>query len=213
MTDPEVKQGSDEWHQMRLGKVTASRIQDVMATIASGKPAATRAKYMAELVAERMTGKPYQGFRSRSMDRGNEVEDQARATYEMLTGNRVHEVSFVPHPVIPMAGASPDGLIGCEGGLELKCPDTHTHLATLTGATIERGYRFQMDFGMACTGAEWWDFVSFDPRLPDHLAIYRKRFVRDELRIVAIEREIRKFLAETDQLIETLNQQFPGGTA
>lgn len=193
-------QGSDEWHLARLGKVTASRISDVMM-----KPsAAGYQNYMAELVCERLTGNPTETFQSAAMAHGNETEPQARAMYELITATDVDEVGFVEHPQIAMAGASPDGLIGADGGLEIKCPQQNKHMKNLTGAKIDRGYMLQMQWNMACTGRFWWDFVSFNSSFPEHLQCHIQRVSRDPDAVVEITKAVTDFISECDRLFEVL---------
>lgn len=201
-------QGSDEWRAARLGKVTASNIAAVMAEGRSGKPSATRANYIAQLVSERLTGIPYETFTSAAMQHGTETEDQARAVYTMNTGAMVQQVGFIQHPRIAGAGASPDGLIGDFGGLEIKCPNTATHIATLRGASVDGGYMKQVQFNMACTGREWWDFVSFDPRLPDEMQMHVRRIARDELAIFEIEAAVIELLSEVDKITMELRNAY-----
>ena len=201
-------QGSDEWRAARLGKVTASNIAAVMAEGRSGKPSATRANYIAQLVSERLTGVPYETFTSSSMQHGTETEDQARAVYTMNTGLSVQQVGFIQHPRIAGAGASPDGLIGDFGGLEIKCPNTATHIATLRGASVDGGYMKQVQFNMACTGREWWDFESFDPRLPDEMQMHVRRIKRDELAISEIEAAVIELLAEVEKITSELRSTY-----
>ncbi|MGC4233310.1 MAG: YqaJ viral recombinase family protein [Niabella sp.] len=203
-----MQQGTQEWHQARLGRVTASRISDVMARGQGGKPSAVRANYMAELIAERLTGEPTATFTSKAMEHGTETEDQARAVYTMTTGNAVKEVGFLPHPRIAMSGASPDGLIGDRRGLEIKCPNTATHIATLRGGAIKREYLLQMQWGMACTGREAWEFVSFDPRLPDALQLHVRPIEIDATQIFEIEAEVETFLAELDETLADLRDRY-----
>lgn len=192
----EILQGSDEWKQLRCGKVTASRIADVLAKRKDGKPSAMRGNYLAELVAERMTGKPSAHFQSKEMLRGNEMEPQARAAYEFFADVDVELVALVDHPTIPMAAASPDGLVG-EGGLvEFKNPNTSTHIETLLGAPVDRDYLLQMQWQLACTGRQWVDFVSYDESMPEHLRLFVKRFERDDVLIAEVEKEVSAFLSE-----------------
>lgn len=201
-------QGSDEWRAARLGKVTASNIAAVMAEGRNGKPSATRANYIAQLVSERLTGVPYETFTSAAMQHGTETEEQARAVYTMNTGNMVKQVGFIQHPRIYGAGASPDGLIGDFGGLEIKCPNTATHIATLRGAPVDGGYMKQVQFNMACTGREWWDFESFDPRLPDEMHMHVRRIPRDELAIAEIEAAVIELLSEVDKITMELRNTY-----
>lgn len=200
----EVIQGSPEWFQSRLGKVTASRIKDVMAKGKTGE-AATRASYRAQLVAERLSGKVAEGFTTSSMKWGTDCEPLARAAYEAETGNLVTEVAMIAHPSIAMAGASPDGLIGADGLLEIKCPETKTHIDTILADKAPAEYIMQMQWQMACTKRQWVDFVSFDPRMPSDMQIFIKRVQRDEAKIAEIEAEVNKFLAEVEQTIQKLN--------
>lgn len=201
-----IQQGTSEWHQARLGKVTASKLSDVMATGRGGAPSATRATYRAQLVVERLTGNPTEGFTNAAMAYGTETEPQARATYILTTGRMVEEVGFIGHPAIAMAGASPDGLIGADGLIEIKCPNSATHIATLRGAEIDGKYLKQMQWQMACTGRAWCDFVSFDPRLPDEMQLHIRRVGRDPAMIVEMETSVRAFLAEVDEEIAALRK-------
>jgi putative phage-type endonuclease len=200
----EIVQGSPEWFAQRLGKVTASRIKDVMAKGKTGE-ASTRATYRAQLVAERLSGKVAEGFTTASMKWGTDCEPLARAAYEAETGNLVTEVAMIEHPTIKMAGASPDGLIGKEGGIEVKCPETKTHIDTILSDKAPSEYVLQMQWQMACAGMKWVDFISFDPRMPSDMQLFVKRVERDEAKIAEIETEVKKFLAEVEQTIEKLN--------
>lgn len=203
-----MEQRTEEWHQARLGRVTASKIADVMAAGRGGKPSATRANYRAQLVVERLTGTPSEGFTSAAMQHGTETEPQARATYTLMTFRSVEEVGFVPHPSIEMAGASPDGLIGDDGLIEIKCPNSATHIATLRGASIDDKYMKQMQFQMACTGRAWCDFVSFDPRLPDEMQMHIRRVDADWEMINEIETAVRSFLAEVNEELADLRARY-----
>lgn len=208
MNTAEIEQGSDEWLRARLGKVTASKINDVMAKGQSGKPSATRASYLGKLVAERMSGEVHDGFRSPTMERGNEVEQSARDAYAFMEDATLEKVGFIPHPEIEMTGASPDALVGALGLAEFKCPDTHTHIATLQGKTIPRVYRLQMQFQMAVTGREWCDYVSFDPRMPASMQLHVQRVKRDQAEIDEIEAAIIEFLEEVKSTVADLEKRF-----
>lgn len=199
-------QGSEEWLSSRVGKVTASRIADVMAKIKTGEAAARR-DYRTQIVAEILTGKP-QGddFSSAAMQWGNDQEPFARASYEAATGVLVDQVGLVLHPTIDRAAASPDGLAG-DGLLEIKCPKTATHLDYLLDGKPPAKYQLQMLWQMACTEREWCDFVSYDPRLPDDLRLFVVRFERDQKRIDEIETEVKAFLAEVDATINKLERK------
>ena len=198
-----MDQGTDEWFTIRIGKVTASRVADVIAKTKTGY-SASRDNYMAQLVCERLTGQKGESFSNAAMQHGTETEPLARAAYEALQDVLVDEVGFVPHPTIEMAGASPDGLVGDDGLLEIKCPNTATHIETLLSQSVPGKYNTQMQFQMACTGRQWCDFVSFDNRLPAELQLFVKRVPRDEVFIRLIEAEIVQFLAELDDKINKL---------
>lgn len=199
-----VLQGTPEWCEQRRGKVTASRIADLMAKTKSGY-SASRQNYLMQLLCERLTGKIEEGYKSAAMQRGNDLEAEARNWYQLETGESVKEVSFIDHPEINFAGASPDGLVGAEGLIEIKCPNTATHIETLRKKEpIDRYYK-QMQWQMAVTGRKWCDFVSFDNRLPDNLAYFCKRILRDETVIQEIEQEVQAFLLELDVTIAELS--------
>lgn len=196
-------QGSAEWLASRAGKVTASRISDVLAKIKTGE-AADRRDYKAQIVAEILTGKPQEdGFTNSAMQWGTEQEPFARGAYEAAYGVLVDQVGLVLHPDIDRAAASPDGLSG-DGLLEIKCPKTATHILYMTGGVVPSKYINQMLWQMACTERGWCDFVSFDPRLPQDLQLFKVRLNRDDDAIKAIEKEVRKFLEEVDEVIEKL---------
>ena len=198
-----MDQGTEEWFTIRIGKVTASRVADVSAKTKTGY-SATRDNYMAQLICERLTGQKGESFTNAAMQHGTDTEPLARAAYEALKDVLVDEVGFVPHPSIIMAGASPDGLVGDDGLLEIKCPNTATHIETLISKTVPGKYNTQMQFQMACTGRQWCDFVSFDNRLPAELQLFVTRVPRDEVFIRLIESEIVQFLAELDDKINKL---------
>lgn len=190
-------QGTPEWFAERLGKATASRMADIMATTKSGY-GASRANYMAELLVERLTGAPLAGFTNSAMQWGVENEPLARAAYEFMTDRPVVEVGFVPHPTIVMSGASPDGLVGDDGMVEIKCPLTATHVEMLLTERVPDKYKLQMAWQMVCADRAWCDFVSFDPRLPAPMQLYVWRFHRDPIIDAKLDSEVRLFLAELD---------------
>lgn len=189
----EIAQGSDEWHALRLGKVTASRVADVIAKTKTGW-AASRANYAAELIAERLTGKPTEGFTNAAMQWGTDQEPNARLAYEFMHDVNVEQVAFVFHPKIQDSGASPDGLVGDDGLVEIKCPNTATHIDTMIKQEVPAKYITQMMWQMACTGRKWCDFVSFDPRLPETMQLFVKRIERDDAVIDALETQVQVFL-------------------
>lgn len=195
-----MQQQSEEWFTARIGRVTGSRVKDVMAKGRGKEPSATRRNYMMELLCERLTGNRAEGFTSSAMQRGTELEPFARMAYELDRGLMVVETGLVLHPSIDGFGASPDGLSGSDGLLEIKCPNTATHIATLQSGRHDPQYEWQMLAQMACTGREWVDFVSFDDRLPESLQYACFRFERDDSRIRDMESEIRAFLEELDEL-------------
>lgn len=201
-------QRTPEWFAERTGKVTASCISKVMAKLANGRPGAERANYHAQLVTERLTGAVAESFTNGAMQWGTDTEPQARAAYEFTQGLDVEETGFVPHPSVPMSGASPDGLVGALGLVEIKCPNSATHIATLTGAGIDRKYLLQMQWQMACTERQWCDFASFDPRLPLEMQLHVVRVMRDDALIEEIEGEVRKFLAEVDATVADLRARY-----
>lgn len=200
-----MMQGTEEWKLARLGKVTASKIADVVARTKTGW-GASRANYAAQLIAERLTGVPTEGYVNAAMQHGTETEPQARAAYSFLTDNVVVETGFVEHPSIGMSGCSPDGLVGDDGLVEIKCPNTATHLETLLGAEIDGKYIKQMQWQMACTGRRWCDFVSFDPRLPVDLQMKVQRVEIDQTLIEALEKDVADFLSEIEVKLTALNK-------
>jgi putative phage-type endonuclease len=198
-----IDQGTPEWHQERCGKATASRIADIIATTKSG-PSASRKNYLAQLVAERLTGTVAESYTNAAMQWGKDTEEQARATYAFLQGVDVLKAPFVPHPELTDSGASPDGFVGSDGLIEIKCPNTATHIETLLASKIDAKYITQMQWQMACTGRQWCDFVSYDPRMPEHLAIWVKRVPRDSAMIEELEGAVRVFLAEVASTVAAL---------
>ena len=200
-------QGSPEWFEVRLGKVTASRVADVMAKTKTGY-STSRLNYEAQLIAERLSGKPQDSYSNAAMQWGTETEPKARAAYEFLIGCEVVEIAFADHPTLVNSGASPDGLVGSDGLVEIKCPNTATHIATLLGSSVPDKYIKQMQWQMACTGRQWCDWVSFDPRLPEAMAFYRERVMRDDKAIAEIEAEIAGFLKGVDDKVSALRAKF-----
>lgn len=198
-----IEQRSQEWFEQRLGKVTASRIADLMAKTRSGY-GASRANYMAQLICERLTQARTDTFTSAAMQWGTEKEPEAKAAYTFAYDVEVQEAPFVDHPTIAMSGASPDGYVGEEGLTEIKCPNTSTHIDTLISQTIPNKYLLQMQWQMACTGRQWCDFVSYDPRMPPHLQMWVKRVERDDKLIAEVEAEVVAFLTEVDNKLAQL---------
>jgi len=203
----ECVQGSPEWHAARVGRVTASRASDVVSRIKTGW-GASRANYLAELIAERLTGAAAEGYTNAAMQWGTDKEPEARTVYEFLCDEPVVLVGFVEHPTIAAAGCSPDGLVGDGGMLEIKCPSTSTHIDTLLGEAVPSKYITQMQFQMACTGRKWCDFVSYDPRLPESMRLFVKRVHRDDAAIATLNAEVTTFLAELDSKIAALTKLY-----
>ena len=199
-------QGSAEWLAARAGCLTASAIADMLAKTKTGE-SASRANLRARLVAERLTGIPQDGFSNAAMQWGNEQEPFARAAYVIHSGNLVDQTGLVMHPSIPYAGASPDGLIDDCGLVEIKCPNTATHIKYLLSGDAPKEYQPQMLWQMECTERKWCDFVSFDPRMPSHLQLFVVRFDRDEGRLNDVRAEAVKFLDEVDSMINKLTKK------
>jgi putative phage-type endonuclease len=199
----DIIQGTPEWFAQRLGKVTASRVADVIAKTKTGY-STSRANYLAQLVAERLTGQAAESFSNAAMQHGTETEPLARMAYETETGLMVTEVAMIDHPTIAMTGASPDGLVGESGLVEIKCPNTATHIDTLLSDKAPTKYIPQMQWQMVCTGRAWCDFVSFDPRLPEDMQLFVKRVERDDAYIAELEAEVKTFLIEVESTVNKL---------
>jgi len=197
-----MEQKTEEWFSARLGKVTASRVADVLAKIKSGE-SASRKNYKMELVVQRLTGKVGESFTNAAMEWGTEQEPFARMAYEAHTGTFVKEEGFVDHPTIEGFGCSPDGIVG-EGLIEIKCPNTANHIETVLENKAPSKYIPQMQCQMACTGAKWCDFVSFDPRVPEDLQLFVVRVERDQEYIDSMEVEVKQFLSEVLDLFNQL---------
>ena len=191
-----MEQRTEEWFKARLGKVTASCIADVLAK----KDSAGRKNYKMKLVVQRLTNKLEESFISEPMQWGIDTEPQARMAYEAHTGSFVEEKGFVDHPSIEWFGCSPDGIVG-DGLIEIKCPNTATHIETIIDEKAPSKYIPQMQCQMAVTGAKWCDFVSFDPRVPEELQLFVVRVDRDQEYIDKMEAEVKKFLSEIEDLI------------
>ena len=196
-------QQTPEWFQQRVGKATASRIKDIVAKTKTGA-SASRKNYAVELALERLTGSKKEGFTNAAMQHGIDQEPYAKLAYENRTGQLIQDVGFIDHPTIPMSGASPDGFPG-EGLIEIKCPNSATHLDNLIRGSADPDYLPQMYWQMACTGRPWCDFVSFDPRFPEHLQLAIYRVNTDAQKIKELENEVSQFLTEVDLIVEKLN--------
>lgn len=204
----DCEQNTPEWHAARCGKVTGSRVADVVRRIKSGI-SASRKTYEGELVAERLSGfQPASSFSTRATEWGKEQESAAREMYAFATGATVTTVGFVDHHSIAWAGVSPDGLVNDDGIVSFKCPNTSNHIANLLGAPIDPDYVKQMIWEMACTGRQWCDFVSFDPRMPAEMQIEIRRVHRDPVAIAELESEVRRFLSEVDETVNRLVKMY-----
>lgn len=197
-----VEQRTHAWLMQRVGLVTASRFKDVLAKLKTGAPAQVRKDYLMEIVCERLTGEPAQRYVNAAMQWGADQEPYAREAYVARTGRQIDEVGFIRHPEL-MAGVSPDGIVDLEGLIEIKCPTTSTHLDTLLNGMPEQ-HLAQIQGQLWVTGYDWCDFVSYDPRLPRGLDMHIQRVERDEGYIQHLQHEVRRFIAEVDDMVETL---------
>lgn len=198
-----MNQGTPEWLAARAGFCTASRFKDVLAKVKVGE-AASRKAYRWQLVTERLTGIPCETFKNSAMEWGTTQEPWARAAYETLKGCMVDEVGFIAHPDVAMVGCSPDGLIPEDGGVEIKCPfNSVVHVETLLDG-MPSEHRGQVQGAMWVSGRKWWDFVSFDPRMPERLRLYVQRIERDDEYIKTLAEEVQRFLTEVEQMQQRL---------
>ena len=200
-----MEQYSQEWWEARRGKVTASPVVGICKGL-KGKYLASRKNYQADKIIEILTGKPPEGFTSSSMQWGTETEPLARAAYEGETGNIVKECGFIDHPTIDRLGASPDGIVNDDIILEIKCPNTATHIEFILNPIIKRDYIYQMNCQMMCTGATICHFVSYDPRLPDNLSYRMIEVKRDPVICAEIKTETELFLLELDATLKALKE-------
>jgi putative phage-type endonuclease len=208
-----MTQGTPEWRQARCGKFTASRIADLLARTKSG-PSATRRNYIAEIVVERLTGEPQEsGFVSAAMQRGIDLEPEARTAFEFEYGVEVTTTGFIEHPTLPYTGGSPDGLIGADGIVEIKCPNTATHIETLRTQTVPKGYYAQIQWNIECAGRSWGKYISYDPRLQDpRLTLFVKHIEHDQVFIEAALSEVKAAEREVNQIIDELTHRAGGKT-
>jgi putative phage-type endonuclease len=203
-----IEQRTEEWFQQRLGKVTASRISDVIAKTKTGV-STSRQNYLIQLVSERLTGKKGDSFVNQAMLDGIEREGAARELYERTRGVSVTEVGFFDHPTIAMSGASPDGAVNAEedgkyvGLIEIKCPIETTHTNTLMSKEVPSKYKSQIQWQMASVSpnVKWVDFISYNPNFPDTMQLFIARVERDNAYIAELEVEVVKFLDEVEQTI------------
>lgn len=209
MSGLDLIQGSDEWRAYKCGKVSASRVGDLLA---EGK-GLSRAGYFSELVVERLTGTFTESFESADMRRGRELEPQARSAYSFLRRSAVEQVGFVDHPRIAMAGCSPDGRVGQRGLMQIKVPKANTHLEYLDGASLPKAYRDQVQFELATEDRDWCDWCSFHPSFPAGMDLHVRRIPRDSEYIAKIETEVRKFLSEIEAKVAALRARYGAAEA
>jgi putative phage-type endonuclease len=202
-----MEQRSDAWYAARCGSLGASQLNEALATTKNGW-GASRENLKNRIIAERLTGTPTETFQNAAMVWGVVTEDQARKAYEEATGTFVDELGIAQHPVLEHTHASPDGLVGEDGLLEIKCPNTTTHIETLKSQKVPSKYMNQMLWQMRCVDRQWCDYVSFDPRLPEHLQLFIKRVERDDAAIAELEAKVAEFLTEVSREIDALNEEF-----
>lgn len=200
-----MEQRTDEWFKARLGKVTASKISDVLAKIRTGE-AAVRRNYKMQLATERLTGQKTDSYINQAMQDGIDREDTAREIFEIVRDIKVEQVGFIDHPTIKMAGASPDGLLPDNGVLEIKCPVETTHTTNLLERKLPSRYVSQVQWQMACTGAEYANFVSYNPNFEPKLQLIYLDVERDDEYIEMLEEEVSTFLTEVDDIINILRE-------
>lgn len=205
----ELEQGTADWLQMRCGSCTASKVKDAIAKLKTkNSESAARATYRKQLVIERLTGRATENYVSDAMIWGTETEPQARIEYELYSGLEVEQIGLALHPTIKWFSASTDGLVGDDGILEIKCLNSINHLDILISGEIPEDYHWQMLAGMACTERDWCDFVSFDPRMPEGLQLFVKRFPRDQALISGMELEVIQFLSEVERDVAALKEKY-----
>lgn len=194
------EQRTDAWKLERAGKFTGSRFDDVLArNVKTGKPLKCYDDLIWQMVVERMTQQAVEGPSGYALQWGTDVEPFGIEAYELETGNTIMPSGFIQHPDYSFIGASPDGLIGTDGGFELKCPKSSAvHLERfLLGMPDE--YRAQVQGCMFVTGRKWWDFCSYDPRMPESHRLFITRIERDDLYIKRLETA----LIEAESLVQS----------
>ncbi len=201
-----IEQGTPEWLELRKGKVTASRVADILAKTKTG-PSASRNNYLIELALQRVTNAIEPSYSNAYMEWGTATEPQARVAYEVKTSNFVDQVPFIDHPTIEWFGCSPDGLVGKDGLMEIKCPSSATHWEYYKAKEPPKKYFIQMQAQMAVTGSKWCDFVSFDPRFPERSQLLIVNIPRDEDFILNMELEIKQFLSEVSIEVNLMKGQ------
>lgn len=203
-----LEQGSDAWRAARLGHVSASSVADVMSKgKTEGSESDTRKSYRMKIVAQRLTGDSGDTYTNAAMEWGTEQEPFARMAYEAARNVMVDKTGFWLHPTIPWVGVSPDGLVGDDGLVEIKCPNTTTHLEWVFSGKAPAKHMKQIQCQLWVMGRQWCDFVSYDPRLPQRNRLFIVRVPRDEKMIAQMEADVVKFLAEVDEMIQLLNKE------
>ena len=200
-----IEQNTPEWHQARCGSLGASAVHEALAKTKTGWGAG-RANAKARIVLERLTGTPQESFTNAAMQWGHDQEDNAAIAYVFLTGNPTEVCGIYKHPSIEGTHASPDRLVGEDGLLEIKCPNSATHLDTLLSKKVPAKYITQMQWQMAVTGRKWCDFMSFDPRFPEQHQVFIQRIERDDKRIAELEKDVAEFLAEVEADLKALDE-------
>lgn len=208
ISDAAMPQRSAAWYAARAGKVTGSRVAEAVTRIKSGAWSASRERYMTDLMAERLTGTCTEMFQSRAMEWGIYTEAEARNAYAFRYDTDVTEVGFIAHPTLAMAGCSPDGLVGLDGMIQIKCPNPSTHMALLLGEAVAPEHLIQVQWEMACAGRQWSDFVSYDPRLPEPYRLFVQRVNRSDEALAILEADAAQFLTELDARMARLAERF-----
>lgn len=203
----DLEQGSEAWKAARCGSLGASVLHEAVARTKTGY-SASRANRMATLVIEKLTGVPVETFQNAAMQHGTETEPEARIAYEFYANVDVAQIGLVLHPNIGGTHASPDGLVGTDGLLELKCPQPAQHLATLLGEPIPDKYQVQMLWQMRCCDRAWCDFGSYNPSFPESMKLHVRRFPRDDTRIAELEKEVIEFLNELHLTVHRLRSKY-----
>ena len=200
-----VEQGSPEWLALRAGRITASKVADAISKLRNGGESVARRELRIKLVTESLTGQPTdESFTTSAMQWGKDNEPYARMYYEELRGVKVRQIAFAHHPTIKRGGASPDGLVDLDGLIEIKCPNSFTHLNYILDGTVPEAYKPQMLWQMECTGRKWCDFVSFDPRMTPNLRLFTRRFHRDSEAVANITSEVIRLADEVDEMVKKL---------
>ncbi|AQX28205.1 MULTISPECIES: lambda exonuclease family protein [unclassified Bartonella] len=205
-----MKQRTAEWFQAHLGKVTTSNIYNLLNKTAKGLPTSKYEEYKIKLMTERLVGEISHSYTTSAMQRGIEYEEDALKEYAFIYDTEVTQCGFIQHPTIQMVGASSDGFVGENGLVEIKCPRSVNHLRFWITEKIKPEYLAQMHFQMACTGRQWCDFVSYDPRFSGqsaHLRLKVQRIHRNDEQIEAINQAVETFLEEIEQEIKQITAQ------